>query len=90
MCPDCHGTVFEFGCCKRCGAVHLCGAIIRDASGERFTSRVVRGDRRDWLLLGGAQQAADEDDETLEHADAATATDSVLCARCGALHPEGP
>ena len=66
ICPDCHGAVFEFGCCKRCGAVHLAGTIDRDADGERFTSRVVRGDRRAWLLLGEAQQAADEDDETLE------------------------
>jgi len=88
VCPDCHGVVFEFGCCKRCGAVHLAGVIDRDGAGERFTSRVIRGDRRAWLLLGGAQQAADEDDETLEDADAATATDSILCGRCSALHPE--
>ena len=90
ICPDCHGAVFEFGCCKRCGAVHLAGTIDRDATGERFTSRVIRGDRRAWLLLGEAQQAADEDDETLEDADAATATDSMLCGRCGALHPSAP
>jgi ATP-dependent helicase YprA (DUF1998 family) len=90
VCPDCQGVVFEFGCCKRCGAVHLAGTIDRDAAGERFTSRVTRGDRRAWLLLGEAQQAADEDDETLEDADAATATDSMLCGRCGALHPGAP
>jgi ATP-dependent helicase YprA (DUF1998 family) len=90
VCPDCHGTVFEFGCCKRCGAVHLAGAISRDTAGERFTSRVIRGDRRAWLLLGEAQQPADEDDETLEDADADAAADSMLCARCGALHPAGP
>jgi ATP-dependent helicase YprA (DUF1998 family) len=88
VCPDCRGAVFEFGCCKRCGAVHLVGTIDRDAAGERFTSRVIRGDRRAWLLLGEAQQAADEDDETLSgDGDAATATDSMLCGRCGALHP---
>jgi ATP-dependent helicase YprA (DUF1998 family) len=90
ICPDCHGAVFEFGCCKRCGAVYLAGTIDRDAAGERFTSRVTRRDRRAWLLLGEAQQAADEDDETLEEADAATATDSMLCVRCGALHPGTP
>ena len=90
ICPDCRGAVFEFGCCKRCGAVHLAGTIDRDAAGERFTSRVIRGDRRAWLLLGEAQDAADEDDETLEDADAATATDSMLCGRCGALLPGLP
>ena len=91
VCPNCHGAVFEFGCCKRCGAVHLAGTIDRDAAGERFTSRVIRGDRRAWLLLGEAQQAADEDDETLpEDADAATATGSMLCGRCGALLPGAP
>ena len=67
--------------------MHLAGTIDRDAAGERFTSRVIRGDRRAWLLLGEVQQAADEDDETLEDADAATATDRMLCGRCGALHP---
>jgi len=90
ICPDCHGAVFEFGCCKRCGAVHLAGTIDRDAAGERFTSRVIRRDRRAWLLLGEAQQAADEDDETLEDAAAAAATDSMLCGRCGALHSSVP
>jgi DEAD/DEAH box helicase len=90
VCPDCQGAVFEFGCCKRCGAVHLAGTIDRDTAGERFTSRVTRGDRRAWLLLGEAQQTADEDDETLEDADAATATDSMLCGRCGALHAGAP
>ena len=90
VCPDCSGAVFEFGCCKRCGAVHLAGTIERDAAGERFTSRVTRGDRRAWLLLGQAQPTADEDDETLEDAatTTATATDSVLCGRCGALNRE--
>ena len=87
ICPDCQGAVFEFGCCKRCGAVYLAGTIDRDTAGERFTSRVTRGDRRAWLLLGDAQRAVDEDDETLEEADAATATDSLLCGHCGALHP---
>ncbi|MBV9854792.1 MAG: DEAD/DEAH box helicase, partial [Streptosporangiaceae bacterium] len=90
LCPECHGVVFEFGCCKRCGAVHLAGAVGRDEAGERFTSRVIRGERRTWLLLGEAQHATDEDDETLEDADAATATDGALCGRCAALHRAAP
>ena len=86
ICPDCSGTVFEFGCCKRCGAVHLAGSVERDTGGERFTSRAVRPDRRAWLLLGAPAETVDEDDEILEHAAAATARDALLCGRCGALH----
>jgi ATP-dependent helicase YprA (DUF1998 family) len=91
ICPDCDGAVFEFGCCKRCGAVYLAGAVNRDATGETFTSRVIRGDRRTWLLLDGVQQAADEDDETLSaEPDAAGAADAMLCGRCSTLHPATP
>ena len=86
ICPDCSGAVFEFGCCKRCGAVHLAGSVERVAGGERFTSRAVRPDRRTWLLLDAPAEAADEDDEILEQAATATARDAVLCGRCGALH----
>src|SRR5207248_11750787 len=50
VCPDCSGIVFEFGCCKRCGAVHLAGSVERGSGGERFTSRAVRPGRRTWLL----------------------------------------
>jgi ATP-dependent helicase YprA (DUF1998 family) len=91
ICPDCHGAVFEFGSCKRCGAVYLAGTIERDPGGERFTSRVVRGDRRSWLLVGGADQVADEDDETLEEGTAfgADAAGALLCARCGTVCPAG-
>ena len=84
ICPDCHGAVFEFGCCKRCGAVYLAGTIDRDADGERFTSRVVRGDRRSWLLLGEADQAADEDDETLEEGSVFGATRPTRCSALAA------
>jgi ATP-dependent helicase YprA (DUF1998 family) len=89
ICPDCQGAVFEFGSCKRCGAVYLAGAIDRDTGGERFTSRVVRGDRRSWLLLGGVGQVTDEDDETLEEAGTfgADAADALLCTSCGNLYP---
>ena len=89
ICPDCAGAVFEFGCCKRCGAVYLAGTTERDGGGERFTSRVGRGDRRSWLLLGGDGQVADEDDETLEEGSGfgADAPGVALCVGCGMLHP---
>ncbi|HCU96690.1 MAG TPA: DEAD/DEAH box helicase [Actinobacteria bacterium] len=86
ICPDCSGAVFEFGCCKRCGAVHLAGSVERGPGGERFTSRAMRPDRRTWLLLDALAETADEDDEILERAATATAKDAMLCGRCGALH----
>ena len=93
VCPDCSGAVFEFGCCKRCGAVHLAGSVERGSGGERFTSRAVRPDRRTWLLLDAPAETADEDDEILDRAATATATatatakDAMLCGHCGALQP---
>ncbi|WP_239405904.1 DEAD/DEAH box helicase [Frankia sp. Cj3] len=59
ICPDCSAAVFEFGCCKRCGAVHLTGVIRKERSGEYFTSRVARGDRRAWLVLGDPPRPQD-------------------------------
>ncbi len=93
VCADCAAAVFEFGCCKRCGAVHLVGSVARDSSGERFTPRPVRPDQRTWLLLdeGDDGHAGDEDDETLEDASPATAADAaLLCGSCGALSATGP
>ena len=86
VCPDCPGTVFEFGCCKRCGAIHLAGSVERGPGGERFTSRAARPDRRTWLLLDTPAEMTDEDDEVLERAATASAKDAMLCGRCGALH----
>ncbi|MGH3293907.1 MAG: DEAD/DEAH box helicase, partial [Trebonia sp.] len=100
ICPDCARAVFEFGCCKRCGAVYLAGVVERDTTGELFTSRVARGDRRSWLLLGDAAHpagggpqspamdpgAVDEDDAAFGDAGEQDAKDALLCGRCGALH----
>ena len=100
MCPECSAAVFEFGCCKRCGAVYLVGVVERDATGEFFSSRVARGDRRSWLLLGDAPLPAgrepgttsagpgtvDEDDAAFEEAAETDAKDALLCGKCGALH----
>ncbi len=100
VCPECSAAVFEFGCCKRCGAVYLTGTVERNGTGEYFTSRVARGDRRSWLLLGdvpgtaGSEggtagaglRAADEDDAAFEEAAESDAKDALLCGKCGALH----
>jgi ATP-dependent helicase YprA (DUF1998 family) len=100
VCPECSAAVFEFGCCKRCGAVYLTGTVDRDRTGEYFTSRVARGDRRSWLLLGDAPltaggepgtagtefAAVDEDEAAFEEAAENDAKDALLCGKCGALH----
>jgi hypothetical protein len=100
VCPECSAAVFEFGCCKRCGAVYLTGVVERGAGGEYFTSRVARGERRGWLLLGTAPRTAggaagtadlgpgavDEDDAAFEEAAELDARDTLLCGTCGALH----
>jgi ATP-dependent helicase YprA (DUF1998 family) len=93
ICQDCSGAVFEFGCCKRCGAVHLVGSVERGSGGERFTSRAVRPDRRSWVLLDAPTDTTDEDDEVLEQTTAATGTGgtgrwvgALLCGHCGAMH----
>ncbi|MGI5291446.1 DEAD/DEAH box helicase [Nonomuraea polychroma] len=83
-CPTCSSAVFEFGACKRCGAVHLMGAV--EPAGRRFTPRVSGMESRVWLLLGDTPELADEDDETLEEGPEAEAQDAFLCGRCGALH----
>ncbi|WP_431897546.1 DEAD/DEAH box helicase [Nonomuraea sp. bgisy101] len=85
-CTCCSGAVFEFGACKRCGAVHLIGAVELSGGGQVFSPRVSRDDSRVWLLLGDAPEMTDEDDETLEAVPETEAQDAFLCGRCGALH----
>ncbi|TDU05352.1 helicase-like protein [Streptomyces sp. 846.5] len=103
VCGECaragqDAPVHEFGCCKRCGAVHLVGALEQDSRGEWFTPHPVRAEDRAWLLLedgpdGGepgsepGSEPGDEDDETLDpDAGDGAATPAVLCGGCGALH----
>ncbi|MCW2939568.1 MAG: box helicase domain protein, partial [Actinomycetia bacterium] len=90
VCTACSGAMFEFGACKRCGAVHLIGAVELSAGGAHFSPRVKRDDSRVWLLLGDGPEATDEDDETLESVAETGAEDAFLCGRCGALHALRP
>jgi ATP-dependent helicase YprA (DUF1998 family) len=87
ICETCRGKMFEFGACKRCGAVHLTGTV---AKGALFSPRVRREDRRVWLLLGDAQVIADEDDEGFENVPPVKGESKVLCTACGALHGSLP
>ncbi|MBW4720611.1 DEAD/DEAH box helicase [Saccharothrix obliqua] len=82
-CPSCEGAMFEFGACKRCGAVHLSGTVV---TGDRFVPRTAGEGRRGWLLLGDAPMAVDQDDDALEDTPALTAQDRLLCVACGGLH----
>ncbi len=86
VCDTCDGAVFEFGACKRCGAVHLLGALQHDGTGLVFTPRVKNDDSRVWLLLTDTPGLADEDDETLEESSDSAADDALLCATCGGLY----
>ncbi|GAA4211636.1 DEAD/DEAH box helicase [Microbispora amethystogenes] len=86
VCTLCDGAMFELAGCKRCGAVHLIGAVEMSAGGAVFTPRIKHKDSRTWLLVGNAPEVADEDDVTLESGPETDAQDVHLCPRCGALH----
>ena len=86
-CGTCSSAAFEFGTCKRCGALYLAGSVRQEDGGLVFGPQQVASDRRLWLLVGDRPVLADEDDETLEEtSNALDSTDAVLCATCGGLH----
>jgi ATP-dependent helicase YprA (DUF1998 family) len=85
-CEICADVVFEFGACKRCGALHLSGSVRGDVTGWTFGPQRP-GERRTWLLLEKGTDVTDEDDETLDE-EAKTKLDSkaaALCPSCGRL-----
>ncbi|SNT42647.1 Helicase conserved C-terminal domain-containing protein [Streptosporangium subroseum] len=90
VCTSCSGAVFEIAGCKRCGAVHLIGAVEMSAGGAVFTPRIKHKDARTWLLIGDAPEVVDEDEVTLESGPEIDAQDGHLCPRCGALHAVPP
>ena len=86
-CSTCSAAAFEFGACKRCGAVYLSGSVRSDEHGLIFGPQQQPSDRRRWLLLGDQPIVADEDDEILdESAKTLDSQDAVLCATCGGLY----
>ena len=82
-CGDCGDAVFEFGACKRCGAVYLAGVLERLGSSTAFRSRRTLDEKRVWLALAEPLAGTDEDDETLDTAAAVDADEGRLCPRCG-------
>ncbi|MEV4802319.1 DEAD/DEAH box helicase [Nonomuraea sp. NPDC049421] len=87
-CPQCAGAMFEMAGCKRCGAVHLIGAIVLSSGGQIFTPRGGNDGVRTWLLLDDAPEVTDEDEVTLEEAATTESQTAFLCPRCGALHTQ--
>lgn len=93
QCDRCPRVAFELGGCRRCGAVHLHGALDDATSGMRHVPYRAGVDRRhSWLLLDDSSSSSgdDEDDALDEDATAAAgATARLLCVGCGALHEPG-
>jgi hypothetical protein len=86
QCDECAAAAFEFGACKRCGAVHLVGSVLRMGPNAVFRARRGQSERPAWLLLSNFAALPDEDDDTLEEEKPLDVVDGVLCARCGALY----
>jgi ATP-dependent helicase YprA (DUF1998 family) len=84
-CPDCSAPVFEFGSCRRCGAVHVIGTPVPEEGVVRLRPRKNTG-RRLWLLLGEQLEITDEDEEAVsDDAFASGADEAWLCTGCGAI-----
>jgi ATP-dependent helicase YprA (DUF1998 family) len=83
-CGECGDAAFEFGSCKRCGAVYLSGIIERLGTEAIFRSRRTGDGKRVWLCLNESIGGADEDDETLDDTSAPDDHDGALCTTCGA------
>jgi ATP-dependent helicase YprA (DUF1998 family) len=85
-CGTCSSAAFEFGTCKRCGALYLSGSARPDEDGLVFGPQQRPEDRRLWLLVDDRPVMTDEDDEVLDE-EAATLNwaDATLCPQCGRL-----
>lgn len=92
-CDRCPRVVFELGGCRRCGAVHLHGALGDATGGLRHVPYRAGVDRRhSWLLLADSGGAPGDDEDDALDEDAPTAAGAIarlLCAGCGALHDPG-
>ncbi|GAA1256218.1 DEAD/DEAH box helicase [Pseudonocardia aurantiaca] len=91
QCDRCPRVVFELGGCRRCGAVHLHGALAAAGRGVRHVPWKAGGDRHHaWLLLeeNASTSEHDEDDASLEDVRAAEGARRHLCVGCGSLHEQ--
>lgn len=84
-CPQCRAASFEFGACKRCGAVYLSGTV-DGSSGVLTFGPQTPGKQRTWLLLDRGTDVTDEDDETLEETPGTLGSEQAqLCTACGGI-----
>jgi ATP-dependent helicase YprA (DUF1998 family) len=84
-CPDCASPAFEFGACRRCGAVHLLGTLAVQGKTRNFLPRKNDGIRT-WLLLGEQAEVTDEDELAVSEVAVEVSADAArLCTACGAL-----
>lgn len=102
-CTTCERVVFELGGCRRCGAVHLHGAIENTPHGQRHVPWAAGSDKtRHWLLLDDVGDGPRPDDDPLDDEDddlddevtgaevtGAEGARRVLCVGCGALMAPG-
>jgi ATP-dependent helicase YprA (DUF1998 family) len=88
-CSHCARPSFELGACRRCGAVHLHGALTGQQARSRLAHRKSPDSPHTWLLLDGdgSGAGADEDDETLGDSAKGGLKERRLCTRCASLHP---
>jgi ATP-dependent helicase YprA (DUF1998 family) len=95
-CDRCDRVVFELAGCRRCGAVHLHGAIDTvDGVDRHVPWRDGGSRRRTWLLLDDPEAGGrapeighDEDDALMEDDKAVDTARRLLCTGCGALHQD--
>lgn len=93
QCEHCSRRVFELAGCRRCGAVHLHGAMDNSGPIPRHTPWRAGLDRdHAWLLLEDRDTDGttidDEDDALLDGGKAERANRRYLCIGCGAVHAD--
>ncbi|MFD0801756.1 DEAD/DEAH box helicase, partial [Streptomonospora algeriensis] len=85
VCSECPAPAFEIGACKRCGDVYLIGTMEPEDAVLRLRPQRTPKDPVQWLHLGTAPMAVDDDDDTLEGAGEQKTETRHLCTGCGTV-----
>ena len=84
-CRECESPVFELGACKRCGAVHLLGAV-EPVDGRQVLKHRKPDAPTSWLVLDDGVDTVDEDEEAVaDDGGGVNGDEARLCTRCGTL-----